>query len=419
MSIEAMNYVWGLDLEPTPTLVMLAYADHAHRDGTHIYPSIARIVKKTGLSRRWVQTLSHELAAAGLLIDDGIGPNGQRRWRIALPPEGATAPLPSPDRAARAQRRAGETVQAAPAMEPMVEASIHADPGVQPAPPAVVEVAAESRTSAGPGVENAPLREAATGAAPDSSPEIPVENAPPATSAYSSPVHSSASTGEAHLTPGANPSSPEPSLTIKEPPIPGPPEVSAFEPPAPSVPGPGGAGPAYVNREKIPREFQRYMDIFHELTGLVPTQRVLRDWIAEFRVWHAEGITVEGIRRAHKEARYSIARPGSLTNMAAAFSARREGASKAAADPERERRANEILLWRIEQGRIRAAEGYKAMNMPYEDPATMRPPIEDLRKELEGTQEPCRPIPPEERGHYLDLISKVLPRSKRGRWSRR
>jgi hypothetical protein len=181
------------------------------------------------------------------------------------------------------------------------------------------------------------------------------------------------------------------------------------------VPAPAGAGPAYVNRERIPQELLPYADVFHELTAMVPTERVLPDWIAEFKIWRAEAITVEGVRQAYKEARYSVARPGSLTNMAAACSARPKAGAKWVHTPEWERRANVILLWRIEQGRIRAAEGYRAMDMPFEEPATMRPTIEDIRKDLEGTQKPYTPLPPEQRGPYLDRINKLLPLGKHRR----
>jgi Helix-turn-helix domain len=139
-----------MDIEPNRKLVLLAYADHARDDGTHIFPSVARIAEKTGLSRRWVQILTHELAQAGLLINDGRGPRGQNRWRIGLPSSGASTPLPS----------------------------------------------------------------AAVTAAPNLNPGTAAQSASPATGASSSPVHSSASWGEVHLTPGANPTSPEPSLTI-------------------------------------------------------------------------------------------------------------------------------------------------------------------------------------------------------------
>ena len=185
------------------------------------------------------------------------------------------------------------------------------------------------------------------------------------------------------------------------------------------MPDPAGAGPAYVNRERMPPELLPYADVFHELTGLVPTQRVLRDWIAEFKIWRTEAITVEGVRQAYKQARYSVARPGSLTNMAAAYSARPSTGAKATRNPEWERRANEFLLWSLEHGRIWAAEGYKAMNMPFEDPATMLPPMEDLRKELEGAQQEYRPLAPEQRGPFLEQIDKLLPPSKRGRRSPR
>ena len=184
-----------MELEPTRKLVLLAYADHARADGTHVYPSIARIAEKTGFSRRWIQSLTHELAEAGLLIGDGSGPRGQNRWRIALSSPQAT---PAP-----------------PAPETTSGAKVHARVTVPPAPTAAVGRVADQDPGVSPSAHNAP----------------------PSTGARSSPVHSSTPWSEAHLTPGARPSSPEPSVTIKEPPITGAMQESE------SGPAPAGAGP--------------------------------------------------------------------------------------------------------------------------------------------------------------------------------
>ena len=53
MSLKALNWVWALDMAPIEKLVLQAYADHAADDGSRVFPSIATIAKKTGLSRRW------------------------------------------------------------------------------------------------------------------------------------------------------------------------------------------------------------------------------------------------------------------------------------------------------------------------------------------------------------------------------
>ena len=60
-----------------------------------------------------------------------------------------------------------------------------------------------------------------------------------------------------------------------------------------------------------------------------------------------------------------MARPGSLTNMAAARKRQTKGQREyQPGSILRKVAANEILLGRIQHGRIMTAEGYKAMNMP-------------------------------------------------------
>jgi hypothetical protein len=49
-------------------LVAVALGDNAHRDGTHIYPSIAEIADRTKLSRRTVQLHMSKMVATGWLI---------------------------------------------------------------------------------------------------------------------------------------------------------------------------------------------------------------------------------------------------------------------------------------------------------------------------------------------------------------
>src|SRR3990167_4651103 len=105
-----MTAVWDMDDgSPEERLVLLAYADHADDTGASIFPAVARVAKKTGLSERSVQRVTRRLEASGMLISDGAGPKGTRRWRIPLPvggdrlsplthkPEGVTPVTPRGD----------------------------------------------------------------------------------------------------------------------------------------------------------------------------------------------------------------------------------------------------------------------------------------------------------------------------------
>ncbi len=94
MSVRQMGIVWELDLAPNKRLVLLAYADHADDDGEHVYPSLARVARKTGYSRDQVRRISRELVEDGLmeLVEknpDG-NPNGNRPHRYRMTLEGGS-----------------------------------------------------------------------------------------------------------------------------------------------------------------------------------------------------------------------------------------------------------------------------------------------------------------------------------------
>ncbi|MFC6838585.1 helix-turn-helix domain-containing protein [Xanthomonas theicola] len=59
-------------------LLALALADHAHDDGTHIFPSIARLAAKTRQSERSVQYQLRRMEASGWLILVNSGTGGRK-----------------------------------------------------------------------------------------------------------------------------------------------------------------------------------------------------------------------------------------------------------------------------------------------------------------------------------------------------
>lgn len=94
MSVKAMGKVWDTDLPSNKKFVLLAYADHAHHDGTNIYPAIETIAEKTGYHERSVQRITRELEAEGYLVPDGQGPKGTNKWYIPYSDQGdKIAPL--------------------------------------------------------------------------------------------------------------------------------------------------------------------------------------------------------------------------------------------------------------------------------------------------------------------------------------
>lgn len=82
MSVKVMGAVFDLEIAPHQKLVLLAYADHAHHDGTSVFPAAALIAEKTSYSVRSVKRIARELEEDGYLIDDGRGPHGTRKWKI-------------------------------------------------------------------------------------------------------------------------------------------------------------------------------------------------------------------------------------------------------------------------------------------------------------------------------------------------
>ncbi len=59
-------------------LLALALADHAHDDGTHIFPSIARLAEKTRQSERSVQYQLRRMEQSGWLVLVNAGIGGRR-----------------------------------------------------------------------------------------------------------------------------------------------------------------------------------------------------------------------------------------------------------------------------------------------------------------------------------------------------
>lgn len=59
-------------------LLALALADHAHDDGTHIFPSIARLAEKTRQSERSVQYQLRRMETSGWLVLVNAGIGGRR-----------------------------------------------------------------------------------------------------------------------------------------------------------------------------------------------------------------------------------------------------------------------------------------------------------------------------------------------------
>ena len=97
MSVEAIS--WALNLAPVPAdrggqpssackFVLVGLANHAGPDGTGAFPSVATLVRYTGLAERTVRTCLDRLAASV----------GRDRGQVQRPGDRLDAHRPPPDR---------------------------------------------------------------------------------------------------------------------------------------------------------------------------------------------------------------------------------------------------------------------------------------------------------------------------------
>jgi DNA-binding transcriptional regulator PaaX len=94
VSVEAIS--WALNMAPVPAdrgraavqrikLVLVGLANRAGPDGTGAFPSVAMLVRYTGLSERTVRTCLHRLETAGITVRSRrrCGPAQARRPRLS------------------------------------------------------------------------------------------------------------------------------------------------------------------------------------------------------------------------------------------------------------------------------------------------------------------------------------------------
>ena len=86
MSVNATRFAWECDLSKTTKrsakrLVLLALADRANKENT-CFPSIARVVKDTGMDRKTVMSTINDLIKIGLVLDTGERKGGTNQVRV-------------------------------------------------------------------------------------------------------------------------------------------------------------------------------------------------------------------------------------------------------------------------------------------------------------------------------------------------
>lgn len=93
MSIKVMSQVWENEtLSATDKIVLLSLADHADDEGI-CYPSISRLVKRTGLTERTVQNATQRLKQRGFLrVELNAGRRGANLYHINATPAADAPP---------------------------------------------------------------------------------------------------------------------------------------------------------------------------------------------------------------------------------------------------------------------------------------------------------------------------------------
>ncbi|HEY3952151.1 MAG TPA: helix-turn-helix domain-containing protein [Streptosporangiaceae bacterium] len=152
MSVEAIS--WALNLAPVPAdrggqpssackFVLVGLANHAGPDGSGAFPSVATLVRYTGLAERTVRTCLHRLAAAGIIAPCDPGIVAARIKRADRRPQGWDLNLSliredlaedddaPPDRPPAASTRAATAGRAGPD-EPNGMQPLHLVPGTGP-----------------------------------------------------------------------------------------------------------------------------------------------------------------------------------------------------------------------------------------------------------------------------------------------
>lgn len=127
MSIEAVN--WVLIHSPTAgnaKMVLVGIANHAHPDGSESYPAVDTLALYARVDRRTVQRKLRELEAAGHIRRDGVGPQGQAKWRLIMVEPSAQGGDNLPPRqpaagAAPVSPQGAAPVSPEPSFEPSIE----------------------------------------------------------------------------------------------------------------------------------------------------------------------------------------------------------------------------------------------------------------------------------------------------------
>jgi Helix-turn-helix domain len=84
MSVEAFSWALRVPIGGNQKVVLLGLANHAHPDGTEAYPSLDTLAIYAACDRSTARRNVRKLVEAGWVIEDGVGPRGENKYRLPL-----------------------------------------------------------------------------------------------------------------------------------------------------------------------------------------------------------------------------------------------------------------------------------------------------------------------------------------------
>lgn len=119
MSVEAFTWALSVPVGGNAKVVLLGLANHAHPDGSESYPVLDTLARYAHCDRSTARRNVRKLAADGWIVEDGTGPKGQTKYRLAM---GVAERHPVAESAARGGTGDAGGVAPAPP-EPSIEPS--------------------------------------------------------------------------------------------------------------------------------------------------------------------------------------------------------------------------------------------------------------------------------------------------------
>lgn len=84
MSIEVVSWALRVPVGGNAKIMLLGLANHAHPDGTEAYPSLNTLAEYGHCDRSTARRNLRKLADDGWISEDGLGPAGQTKYRLAI-----------------------------------------------------------------------------------------------------------------------------------------------------------------------------------------------------------------------------------------------------------------------------------------------------------------------------------------------